>query len=281
LVTTVVRDLGSPPGAVEELEAFCRQVQKLSGLAYTDLLMTGQRLAAGQDLDGHSLGDELGAYGLPQYDWGAYGESRPDLNHVAARLHELDRDGTTPRLWQWLFRNCPFFADIYRKATTGKSAGHSPSPASPQSPPPAAQPVGTLPAQSDRAKPIDWLTNWQSIAVALERQNTKSTRQTIRRLNNSFDGPIRLPQQWGQPRVDRAKLIAWWNGLEQMTDERRQRQRDSQATVEEQHPFGRDGMVAPGVSGSENDDGDPALTKPDQTSQIIAKGRRAALLSMS
>lgn len=173
------------------------------------------------------------------------------MNHVAARLHELDRDGTTPRLWQWLFRNCPFFAYIYRKATTGKPVGASPPPLAPlQSPPPAAQPVGTPPAQSDRAKPIDWLTNWQSIAVALERKNTKSTRQTIRRLNNSFDGPIRLPQQGGQPRVDRAKLIAWWNSLEQMMDEKDQRQQDCKATVEAQHPFGRNGSVAPGVSGS-------------------------------
>ena len=49
--------------------------------------------------------------------------------------------------------------------------------------------------------------------------------------------------------MDKAKLLEWWNGLEQKFRDEKQRQRDAKATTAAQHPYGQGGIVAPGISG--------------------------------
>jgi hypothetical protein len=88
----------------EVIEWACRRFSELTGLRYTDLLMAVVRLARDESLEGRPH----------QPEYGLYGEGRPDLSHVAAPLHELDRDGSTAHLWRQLCRRWPIFGKAQR-----------------------------------------------------------------------------------------------------------------------------------------------------------------------
>ena len=45
------------------------------------------------------------------------------------------------------------------------------------------------------------------------------------------------------------KLLAWWNGLEDLWRATEQKDEDTKATVQAQHNFGRDETVLPAISG--------------------------------
>ena len=106
-----------------------------------------------------------------------------------------------------------------------------------------------IPKTQETAVPIHYLTSWREILLALGMKNNNEDREKVRNLNAQYNGPIVIPKQGAQPKVDKAKLIEWWNGLEAQWTVGYQRGRDARPTVEAQHPYGRDDMAAPGISG--------------------------------
>lgn len=98
--------------------------------------------------------------------------------------------------------------------------------------------------------PVTWLQGWPEIVDALNRDNSATFRERLRNLNESHDGPIIFRGQGTQPVVDKAKLIAWWNGLYDDFQEREKQRLDSEATVSCTHAFGRSGEVVPEIGGS-------------------------------
>ncbi len=83
----------------------------------------------------------------------------------------------------------------------------------------------------------------------VELPNTQENRQRLTSLNKTFNGPLVLPKRGGQPKADRAKLLEWWNSLEERFRESQQRQIDTQATLKARHNYGRDETVLPDISG--------------------------------
>jgi len=104
------------------------------------------------------------------------------------------------------------------------------------------------PAVEDQA-PVEYLMNWREILDELKQKNDDEKRDRIRRLNNMHGGPIIFPGRGTQPTVDKAKLVAWWNGLEDRLRELEQQQTDRQATVADQVNYGKDGTVVPDIAG--------------------------------
>ncbi len=91
--------------------------------------------------------------------------------------------------------------------------------------------------------------NWREILNALDRRNTKCDRELSGRLNAQYGGPSIWPRQGGQPRVDKGKLLPWWNWLETVWITEGQGE-NARTTVENQHPHGRNGVVVPDISGA-------------------------------
>jgi hypothetical protein len=113
--------------------------------------------------------------------------------------------------------------------------------------PPADSPLDAL-----RIHPKSYLLKWQEILDVLGYKNTKEHRLKVRRLNESMKhpGPIILPKQGGQPKVEKGKLLNWWASLEEKFEESVNRQRNSAATVTDTYKYGRDGEVVPEIAGS-------------------------------
>jgi len=97
--------------------------------------------------------------------------------------------------------------------------------------------------------PVTYLMTWVEILNALNLSNTFENKRRVRDANLLFDGPIIPPSKGSQPRVNKAKLLEWWNGLEDRFREIKQNQVDKQATVQEQYKYAKDGTVAPGIAG--------------------------------
>jgi len=99
--------------------------------------------------------------------------------------------------------------------------------------------------------PVEYLMNWRAILDALKLPNDEESRGKVRRLNEQFDGPIIISTQGSQPKVSKAKLLTWWNGLEDRFEELKQRRADRDGTVAEHFSYGETGTVFPGISGGE------------------------------
>lgn len=97
--------------------------------------------------------------------------------------------------------------------------------------------------------PIPLLLSWREITDALGRPNTAEFRESLKRLNDQHDGPLVVPGRGAQPKVNREKLIAWWNSLEARLAELDARKRDKVETVNNQYRYGADGEVVPDISG--------------------------------
>jgi hypothetical protein len=114
---------------------------------------------------------------------------------------------------------------------------------------------GTAPVVENQGGGVDqtpkiYLTNWRDILVALgHKGSNKEDRERVRNLNTQYGGPIIFPGQGAQPKVDKAKLIEWWNGLEAQWEVGFNRERDVMPTVSDQHSYGKAGTVVPGISG--------------------------------
>jgi len=99
------------------------------------------------------------------------------------------------------------------------------------------------PAEADQGArdvtptPVQYLISWREILIALGVKNNKEDQAKVRNLNKNFAGPIITPKQGAQPKVDRAKLIEWWNGLEQKFRDSGQRRESTDATVAGQHRY--------------------------------------------
>jgi hypothetical protein len=95
--------------------------------------------------------------------------------------------------------------------------------------------------------PRPLLTGWHEITKAVGRKH--SDRDKIKRLNKFHGGPITDNGPGTQPRVDRDKLIDWWNTLASYQQERANRQKDIEASTESQHKYGRSATVVPEIGG--------------------------------
>jgi hypothetical protein len=99
-------------------------------------------------------------------------------------------------------------------------------------------------------EPVAYLMSWHEILKAVNERNTPEKRQCVRMFNERYDGPIIMPAQGGQPKVERSKLLNWWNGLEQAFRDSSQKQLDRQATTANQFEYGRNAIVVPDLAGS-------------------------------
>lgn len=126
---------------------------------------------------------------------------------------------------------------------------HVPHPAAPEfqgemRPATAGTQAATIPQP-----PVTYLNSWREILGALDERNTRLMRSRVQKANKRFGGPIVLPGQGGQPTVIKAKLIDWWNSLDAMWTSQGKGE-NAEATVKDQHNFGRTGTVVPGIEGS-------------------------------
>jgi hypothetical protein len=102
----------------------------------------------------------------------------------------------------------------------------------------------------DSERPKKYLLSWREILGALELKNNTESKNRVRRMNVQHPGPIPVSGQGKQPRVEKGKLLEWWNGLEDRFEESSAKQADEAATVEGRYSHGRDGVVVPGIAGA-------------------------------
>jgi hypothetical protein len=101
-----------------------RRVSELTGIPLGPLTEAVYRLGQGRGLAG-----DLPAHLAEEQGW-----SHADLTHLGAQLRELDRDGTTARIWQELCRRWPIVQSCYREAfpCVGEAAANPRTPAGEQ-----------------------------------------------------------------------------------------------------------------------------------------------------
>jgi hypothetical protein len=112
------------------------------------------------------------------------------------------------------------------------TAGKEPAPAEPAPPAPPAQ----------------YLFSWREILDALGLRNNEENQGRVRTLSDKYGGPIVPAKRGGQPRVNKAKLIEWWNHLE-VVWQTEGCGHNKAASTEGRHPYGRDETVVPEISG--------------------------------
>jgi hypothetical protein len=118
--------------------------------------------------------------------------------------------------------------------------------ASPPTPPSAESTL--IPTSDIRPKPREMLVGWHSITVALDM--THSDRNSIKRLNESFEGPIKNHGRGTKPMVFRDDLIQWWNALALRQQELANQAAGKKGATDAQHNYGREGTVVPEIGGS-------------------------------
>jgi hypothetical protein len=124
------------------LRQLARRIHLRTGLYQADILEAIDRLCNGEGLDVPTPLDQvnLGAYSVPatpSINFGPYyapasslgreydiGRPRRDLCHVLKQLPALDRDGTTDRLWRWLWNSWPLFREVYSKGMGHTAKGN-------------------------------------------------------------------------------------------------------------------------------------------------------------
>lgn len=100
---------------------------------------------------------------------------------------------------------------------------------------------------ADEQHPSDvpkvYLLSWREILNVLNLKNDKTSQGRVRNAHKSFPGPIIMPNPGGQPKVLKADLLIWWNGLEDRFREDATKRDsllvDRSATVENQFDRGR------------------------------------------
>jgi hypothetical protein len=104
--------------------------------------------------------------------------------------------------------------------------------------------------RSAPANPAVLLTSWHEIIETLKLTHHESSHQKIRAMNTTYNGPILFGAKGKQPEVDGMMLLAWWEQVQKVFQERSQRQIDQDATVSSSHAFGRDGTAVPEIGGA-------------------------------
>jgi len=94
-----------------------------------------------------------------------------------------------------------------------------------------------------------YLLSWKEILDTLGKKNETEMRRQVRRLNEEYAGPIIFTKRGAQPRVARNRLIEWWIRLEILWMDEAHQAVGKQAAAKMQHPYGRDGDVAPEIRG--------------------------------
>ena len=97
--------------------------------------------------------------------------------------------------------------------------------------------------------PKEYLTNWREILITLGHKSNDEDRDKVRSLNKQYNGPIVIPGRGSQPRVEKTTLLKWWNDLEIMFQDQANQKEGTRLAAESQHDYGRDGVVAPELSG--------------------------------
>lgn len=105
--------------------------------------------------------------------------------------------------------------------------------------------------------PKQYLEGWSEIAAATElvvkRSGLVDWGKRVRRLSEKTAGPIKSPGRGGKVRVEKTEFLNWWNTVEHIDNEKRQRRVDVSAIEIEKntHRFGTNGLqVVPSISGS-------------------------------
>jgi len=106
----------------ETIAWFSKSISQWAGIPEWKTFVLIARLADGTGLDGDA--ETVAEVHANRREMGVYG-GYLDLNSVTARLHELDTDGTTAKLWRRAYRTWPLirrFYDIYREVRLDRSA---------------------------------------------------------------------------------------------------------------------------------------------------------------
>jgi hypothetical protein len=107
--------------------------------------------------------------------------------------------------------------------------------------------VAAVLAGGESGEAAERLFGWPEILDAIKRPNDETGR--MKQLNAKFGGPI-VTRQGGEPLVERAELINWWNSLQNRVAESQRRRTDASATLADSHPYGKRGAtVLPGIGG--------------------------------
>jgi hypothetical protein len=105
---------------------------------------------------------------------------------------------------------------------------------------------GQLPAVE--VPPVTNLIGWRAILDAVNMKHTDQ--RIVKRLNEETNGPIPQAIKGGQPIVDKAKLIEWWNHQSARQQAMANQRLGKQLSAESTHSFGKTGEVAPEIAGS-------------------------------
>ncbi|MGQ0634222.1 MAG: hypothetical protein ACT4QC_06415 [Planctomycetaceae bacterium] len=97
--------------------------------------------------------------------------------------------------------------------------------------------------------PMKLLTSWREILAVLGMDVSKENRTKVKRLNERFGGPIPKPAQGGQPIVDKAALIDWWNKLQILQQDLENQREGAILTAQDQFAFGRSATIVPELGG--------------------------------
>lgn len=122
------------------------------------------------------------------------------------------------------------------------------------------------PRRDQEGTPRTLLTGWHDITDALDMKYDDRT--NIKSLNRRFDGPITNKGKGTRPMVYKDVLFQWWDELATKYEELATKQEElanqklgRTLMAEAQHDYGRDGTVAPEISGSVK----KRRKRPDQT----------------
>jgi hypothetical protein len=99
------------------------------------------------------------------------------------------------------------------------------------------------------AKPKPYLMDWRDILITLGLTNNDEDKERVRNQNSRYEGPIIFPGQGASPKVDKIKLLEWWNALEIQWETGHSPARDAKPTTDDQYNYSRNGTVVPGISG--------------------------------
>jgi len=222
-------------------------------------------IAAGSSLPAHPrpLADwirELGRAAM-QFDRLVAGKG---MNAIVSRYDIILFDNLIAEGQQLLRTHAPKSADPWMftdpPPTATADPGPTPTPATtPSTPAPTATadpgPAPPTPSTPPPA-PAKILVRWRDIVEVLPLRETmprsayEERRRRLAYLNQRYSGPIQTGGKGGQPRVDLAELLDWWNALTSQVQHAIDRERDTAATLLDQHNYGRTGRVAPGIVGS-------------------------------
>lgn len=95
----------------------------------------------------------------------------------------------------------------------------------------------------------NYLWGWVEIAKELGQKNDETFQRRLRDMHDRIPSPIVFRGQGSPPMVDRAKLIEWWNSLEERLQELTQMTSDRRATTKAAYPHGRNEIVLPDLKG--------------------------------